>query len=172
MGKTMHLTSKQLFLLFVPFITAALVYNLSDYILKNSASLFPKHNEYSNSELERKTYTYLQIEAKNTNYKEIKKKFYARKTNAQWISNVIFLKNAPAEVSEKVINKKIQTKKQTQTIWNLEAVFSKEKVAIINGKFVSKADTVDGATLLKIENNRVLLELQHKKGKKWIYLFH
>jgi len=141
-------------------------------MLKNSPYLFPKHNEYSNSELDRKTFTYLQIEAKNTDYEEIKKKFHARKMYAQWISNVISLKNNPTEVSEKFINKKIQKRKQTQKIWNLEAVFSKEKVAIINGKFVSQSEKIDGATLLEIENNRVLLRLQHKKGKKWIYLFH
>ncbi|WP_200762742.1 hypothetical protein [Nitrosophilus alvini] len=54
--------------------------------------------------------------------------------------------------------------------WKVTFIISGEKKrAIINGKVVSEGDNINGARVLKIEKNRVLIKTY--EGVKWLRLF-
>ncbi len=163
----MHLTTKQIATLLLPFLVAGVVYMFDFDIAKNIKYLFPVYKEYQDKTLDKKAAIYLQIESNGNLYQEIKKKIKNRKEEAKWIVEKVLYKKAPMQQTKKVVNTSEQNKK-TPT-WKLEAVFAKLKVAIINGTVVKEHSTVDGARVLKILDNRVLLH--SKKGKRWVYLF-
>ena len=169
----MHLTTKQISVLLIPFLISAMVYIFDFDIVKNIKYLFPSYEEYTNKSLDKKATIYLKIESKDKLYQEIQENIKKRPQNAKWIVEKVFYKKLPKKSIEVINNKKTHGKKnfkEKELVWNLEAVFSKDKVAIINGIVVKEKHLVDGAEVLKILDDRVLLS--YKKGKKWIYLFH
>lgn len=164
----MHLTPKQIALLLLPFVITGVVYLFSFDIAKNIKYLFPVYEEYKNKTLDKKAAIYLKIEANGKLYQQIKTKIQNRRQNAQWVVDTILFKKLPNKNEQK---SQVQTvHKKNTTTWRLEAVFSKVKVAIINGTLVRENSAINGARVVKILNDKVLLS--SKKGEKWICLFH
>ncbi len=161
--KKMHLTAKQISLLLLPFLITGIVYLFGFDIAKNIRHLFPAYKEYKNKTLDQKATIYLKLEADGKLYEAIKKKIEQRKKYAHWIVQTILYKAAPRE-------KHVQKKRKKRTAWRLQAVFSKLKVAIINGTAVRENSYIYGAKVVKILDDKVLLK--SKKGEKWLYLFH
>ncbi len=164
----MHLTAKQIALLLIPFVVTAVVYVFSFDIAKNIRYLFPVYEEYKNKTLDKKAAIYLKIESNGKLYQQIKEKIRNRRKNAKWVVTTVLYKKLPQK-SMKIYTQN-GTSKKNITSWKLEAVFSKLKVAIINGTVVKENGFVNGARVVKILDEKVLLSF--KKGKKWVYLFH
>jgi hypothetical protein len=167
----MHLNSNQLFRLSIPFLLSIVVYYFSDEITQNVKYLFPTYKEYRNKVLDKKADIYLKIEAKNKTYRTILHRLQEREKKAQWIADTILYKKVKVENS--VVQKKVlhASKKYTKTpSFNVQAIFYNKKVAIINGKMVQESSILEGAKIIKIEKNKILI--QHHKGTKWLYLFH
>ena len=160
----MYLTNKQIFLLLLPLLIASTVYLFYEEIVTNAKYIFPTYKEYKNAILDKKADIYLKIDAKNSTYETILKKIAARKKEAPWVASAILYK----KIALKSIPKKISLPSQP-VYFHLEAIIFNKKVAIINGKIVYLYGTVDGAKLIRIEEDKVLLQL--KKGKRWLYLF-
>jgi len=171
----MHLTNKQLFTLIFPFLIGMIFYLFDMDIVKNVKYLFPNYEEYTNKTLDKKAVTYLKIEAKGKLYQEIQDAMIARNKNARWISEHVLYKKMNLKIKSNIkrtnstLSRKITKKRLNAKNLQLQAVFSKDKVAIINGHFVKESASIGGVKILKIEQERVLLDF--KKGKKWIYLF-
>ena len=166
----MHLTSKQITTLLIPFLLSFIIYFFDMDIVKNVQYLFPNYEEYTNKTLDKKAVTYLKIEAKGKLYQEIQDSIIARNTNAKWISErVLYKKMNKSKKIKRTFTHKVVKRRMNVKNLHLQAVFSKDKVAIINGHFVKESASIGGIKILKIEQERVLLN--SKKGKKWIYLF-
>ena len=167
----MHLTSKQLLLLFLPLSFTLVVYYFSDNIVKNVKYLFPNYKEYFNKNLNEKATIYLQIEAKDKTYQTIQENLAKRPINSDWIANkILYTEYIDTTPTEKRQSTSVAKRKTTRVRrWHLEAIFSQDNVAIINGHIVKLNTIINGSKLQKIETDKVLLE--NKKGKKWIYLF-
>jgi len=171
----MHLTTKQIAILLVPFLISGVIYFFDMDIVKNVHYLFPNYKEYTNKTLDKKAVIYLKIESKDKLYQEIQSDILARRENAKWVAERVLYKKMPPKPKNLYIREKdhfsskIEKKKANLNNLKLQAVFSKDKVAIINEHFVKESSSLGGVKILKIEQNRVLLG--YKKGKKWIYLF-
>lgn len=167
----MHLNSKQIFLLLSPFLVSFIIYYFDTDITSNVKYLFPNYEEYSNKVLDKKADIYLKISAKDKHYQTILQRLKERNSSAEWIANDILYKHIVVQAP--IIKQKMQNfshKHKQSTNFELQAIFNNKKVAIINGKMVRASSFIDGAQILKIEKNRVLL--QYNKGTKWVYLFH
>lgn len=167
----MHLNSKQIFLLLSPFLVSFIIYFFDTDITNNAKYLFPKYAEYGNKVLDKKATIYLKISKKDKDYQTIIQRLQDRSTHAKWIANNIFYKyiaiKAPV-IRQKSRNLPHIYNKSTNFV--LQAIFNRKKVAIINGKILKTSSYIDGAKILKIEKNKVLLK--QNKGTKWVYLFH
>ena len=165
---SMYLNAKQSLLLFIPFLIASVVYFFEDSIIANIRYFFPTYSEYTNKTLDKKADIYLQIDAKDKVYKEIKEKMRLRPQNTEWIVSSVLYKKLEKKKSD-VAPSKIEKKKAKGSAWKLEAVFDKEKVAIINGKLVSIGSVIDHARVVDIKKETVCLEFT--KGRKCLHLF-
>ena len=173
MESKMHLNAKQIFTLFIPFFIALIAYIFDFDIVKNIKYFFPTYKEYKNKSLDKKATIYLQIESKDKLYQKIQHDIQQRKEDAKWIAQYILYKKLPKAQVHQVHTQKLQTRPNKQkkpNILKLEAVFSKDKVAIINGKIVKEGTFINHTKILKIFNDKVLI--QQKRGKRWLYLFH
>ena len=159
----MYLTNKQIFLLLLPLFIASIVYLFYEEIVANAKYIFPTYKEYKNAVLDKKADIYLKIDAKNSTYETILKKIATRKKEAPWVAATVLYKKTTFKPIPKIIPL------SQPKYFHLEAIFFNKKVAIINGKIVYLYGTVDGAKLIRIEEDKVLLQL--KKGKRWLYLF-
>ncbi len=172
----MHLTTKQIATLLFPFVLAGIIYFFNIDIVKNVQYLFPNYQEYTNKTLDKKAVIYLQIESKDKLYQEIQNAVIARKENANWVVNKVLYQKVPQELKKTsqqyYSSSKLQKVKKEINFndFKLQAVFSKDKVAIINGHIVKELSHFNGVQILQIRHDSVLLG--YKKGKKWIYLFH
>ncbi len=159
----MHLTSKQISFLLLPFFITAIVYIFSSDIANYIRYLFPVYEEYKSKTLDKKATIYLKIEANGKLYQQIKERIKDRNRYVEWIvDSVLHKRTSP---------KKLLSKKREKPIaWKLQAVFGKLKVAIINGTTVRENGFINGAKVVKITEDKVLL--RSKKGEKWLSLFH
>ncbi len=59
----------------------------------------------------------------------------------------------------------ILKEKSFQHVWDLEStlVSSERKVAVINGKLLTIGDYIDGARVISIRKNRVVVKASHKE---------
>ena len=162
----MRLTNKQALTLIFPFVVSSIIYMFDVEIVSNIHHLFPIYAEYSNKVLSEKTDTYLEIEKKYKLYKNINNKIELRKTNARWIAENLFYDKQEKVIVELSSKKKNNAKSYA---YQLKIVYPNEKIAIINDLTVREGTLIPGAKVIKIQNNRVLL--QYKKGLKWLYLF-
>ena len=165
----MNLDIKQISMLSLPFILSFAIYMFDVDIVKNVKYLFPSYEEYSNKTLDEKADIYLKILSKDKIYQDIQKKVTDRKEYSQWIADEIFSKNITQKKLVRV-EPKVTKKIQRTYSWKLQAVFNKKKVAIINSKIVKLGSTIDDGKLIKMQEDKVLIE--NPKGlKKWIHLF-
>lgn len=165
----MHLTGKQILLLFIPFLVSGFVYYFDTDIVKNVKHLFPSYEGYTNKTLDRKAEIYLKILSKDKIYQDIKEKMKNRETSTHWIAQDVLYKEFTNK-QEVLQSDNSKTKIAKVHSWSLQAVFNKKKVAIINSKIVKLGSYINGAKLIYLEENRVLI--QYNKGsKKWIHLF-
>ena len=164
----MYLTVKQLLYLFIPFLIGMVVYMFEDSIVGNIQYFFPSYSEYTNKTLDKKADIYLKIDAKYKIYKEIKEKMRLRPESSSWVVDHIFYKKLQKKMRQEMPLQR--HKREHKPVWRLEAIFAKEKVAIINGKMVSIGSVVSGARIVEIKKEMVCLK--SKKGKECLHLFH
>lgn len=155
----------------MPFILASILYVYSDDIMQDADSVFPTIQQYSNKELDEKAKVYLKIQRDRDVYATIVSQMQKREKNRNWIvENLLYEKKS--EKSIPIVKKEVVRKKKIakEQHWKLQILYPNKKVAIINSKIVHEGFMVDGAKVIKIMQNKVLLKT--KKGKKWLSLFH
>ncbi len=166
----MHLNSRQFLALLLPFIIALIISVLSGEIVQNISYLFSPYEEYSNKSLDSKAEMYLKIEEKSKKYQEIQKKVELRKSNVEWIAkNMLYNKQISTQSTPQQEIIVVDEVVEESFVYKLEMIYPKVKVALINGKMVHEREIIDGAKVIKINNDGVLIEYQ--KGLKWLTLF-
>ena len=155
----MRLNSKQITILISPFVIAAITYTFSEDIVSNLHYLFPEYSSYQDKNLNKKASTYLKIEAKDKLYQQIRAKINRRHSNAKWVADNVLYK-------KETINIATDTKHRA---WELQMVYPKKNIAIINNKIIKTNGIIDNAKLISIENSRVLI--QHDERLEWLSLF-
>ncbi len=154
----MYLSNKQIFILLLPIFLGTAIYLFSDDIVKNLQYLFPKYESYKDTNLNKKADTYLKIEAKDKIYKKIQSQIKERNINSNWIvKNILYTKGTFVKTDTK------------HRAWELQMVFPKRNVAIINNKVIKINEMIDNAKLIDIETSRVLI--QHDERLQWLFLF-
>jgi predicted RND superfamily exporter protein len=168
----MHLNQKQIFLFIIPIVLFTTLSFFADDLISYVKNLFPNYKEYQNKSFNQKATIYLKIESKDKFYQEIQHNIKQRLHYAPSITDAILYKKTPQEIKPKTIDKKIKKYKRKHYYKHLqlEAVFPKQNVAIINGIFLHTYQKYKNITLLKVLENKVLL--QTPKGKRWLTLFH
>ncbi len=169
MEMPMYLTAKQILHLALPFLFTLMIYFFDDSIVAKIRYFFPTYSEYTNKTLDKKAEIYLQIESKEKVYKEIREKMALRPQSTDWIVSKVLYKKLKREDRQEVAPK-VENKKVRPPVWRLEAVFAKEKVAIINGKFVSIGSMIDQAQVVEIKKETVCIEFG--KERRCLHLFH
>ncbi|MDO8453566.1 MAG: hypothetical protein Q7S59_03225 [Sulfurimonas sp.] len=166
----MYLNSKQFLALLFPFVVAVIIYVFSSEIVQNISYFFSPYENYSNKTLNSKADIYLKIEEKSKKYLEIQNKLELRKANAEWIvKNMLYNKENSTQIhAQKEIIQVDEVTKES-FVHKLEIIYPKAKVALVNGKIVHEGTIIDGAKVIKINNDGVLIEYQ--KGVKWLTLF-
>lgn len=168
----MHLDSRQIILLIIPFFLSGSIYFFDMDIVQNVKYLFPSYQEYSNKRLDKKADIYLKILSKDKVYQDIQNRVTAREDSSQWIAQTILYKKLIDR--EKILYNNSSSSSNKRVVkaysWKLQAVFNKKEVAIINSKIVKLGSFIDGGKLIRIKEDRVLI--QYNKGlKKWLHLF-
>ena len=172
----MYLNNIQLLKLIFPFVLVAILYIYSDDLMQDADTVFPTIKEYTNKELDAKAKVYLQIQRNKKVYVSILAQINQRKTNRTWITEHLLYepkKNTlkPTPTLKKPIKRTTQGKKVTKKqTWILQILYPNRKVAIINSKIVHEGAMIDGAKVVQISHNKVLLKT--RQGKKWLSLFH
>ena len=169
----MNLSSTQILNLIIPIVVAVVVYLFNDSIVQNAKYLFPTYQEYTNKMLDKKADIYLKIESKDKIYQEIRENRTLRKENAKWMAqNVLYKKQKKEYTPVSFTNKEEQAQKETKKIykWELQAIFPKKKIAIINNNIVKVGSKIDNAVVKDIKNDKVLIK--YDEGLKWLYMFH
>ncbi|ADN08069.1 hypothetical protein [Sulfurimonas autotrophica] len=160
----MYLSNKQIIQLLTPFLLGIILLFFQDEILTFMHSKFPTFKSISNKDFHKNVDEYLRIDQEMHTYNDVVKNVKERKNSLKWItSNVLYQKQLTQ--SEKKAN--ISEHKQ---LWNLEAVFPKYDMAIINSQFVHKGSIINKAKIIQIKFDSVLLKTN--KGLKWVHLFH
>lgn len=162
----MHLNNIQLLKLAIPFILIGILYIFSDGLVSNVGNHVVTMQEYENKELETKAKVYLKIQKYKKIYVAILNRIELREKSRKWIVNhllynqKVFIKDTPSYISKKITKK---------NIWSLQILYANKKTAIINSQIVHEGSMINGAKVLDILQNKVLLET--KQGKKWLFLF-
>ncbi len=166
----MHLNSKQFSVLLLPFIMAGIISVFSSEIVQNMSYFFSPYEDYSNKALNSKADIYLKIEEKSKKYLEIQNKLELRSSNVEWIAkNMLYNKENSTQSSPQQEVVVVDEVAEERFIYKLEMIYPKVKVALINGKIVHESEIIDGAKVIKINNDGVLIEYQ--KGLKWLTIF-
>lgn len=169
-GIKMHLSSKHLFLLILPFLLSFGVYFFKEEIVSNAHLFFPSYEKYSNEELDAKVAIYLQIESKHKLFKDVEEKMEFRKKEAIWAAYNLFYKKqeeSKEQGSIKTTTDKHISKKTS--IYKLQAVFPDDKTAIIDDSIVKEGGMLRDAKVIRVEDSKVLIKTS--KGLQWLYLF-
>jgi hypothetical protein len=154
----MNLSNKHLGLLLSPFLIGGSIYFFSEDIVENLHFFFPEYESYKDTNLNKKADTYLKIEAKDKIYKKIQAQIKQRKSNAKWIAdNILYIKHSRVKTDTK------------HRAWEVQMLYPKKNVAIINNKIVKVNEIVDNAKVISIETSRVLI--QHDERLEWLSLF-
>lgn len=172
----MYLNNSQLLKLIFPFVLVAILYIYSDDVMQDADAVFPTIKEYKNKELDAKARVYLQIQRNKKIYVSILEQMHQRKINRRWITEHLLYKPKKNTLTRTSTVEKLKkstrrgkkvTKKQT---WILQILYPNRKVAIINSKIVHEGSMINGARVVQISDNKVLLKT--RQGKKWLSLFH
>jgi len=159
----MYLSIKHILSLLLPFLMAVILYIFSEDIIQNIKYLFPKYNEYTNKILDKKVDVYLNIAKESNEFIKTQKKIALRNKNYQWIKKDFQYQNIS------IVQEKKTKKPHKNNILELQMVYPKRNIAIINNKIIHINDKIGGMQLISIEADRVLIK--NKKGLKWINLF-
>jgi len=161
-----HLSSRQLASLILPFAVSFGVYIYSAEIINNYAKyLFPIKEKYSSVDIDAKIDTYLQIQKEIETYRDIQKKVDAREGNTKWVANNLLYEKQQSP--DTVLVKQSDTKELS---YKLQALFYDNKTAIINNLIVKEGSLIGESVVMKIEKNRV--QIKTKKGLQWLTIFH
>jgi len=160
----MYLSNKQIMQLLTPFLLGVILLFFQDEILTFMHSKFPTFKSVSNKDFHKNVNEYLRINQEMHRYNDVVKNIKEREKSLEWItSNALYQKQLMQ--SEKKAN--ISERKQ---LWNLEAVFPKHNMAIINSQFVHKGSIINKAKVIQIKFDSVLFKTE--KGLKWVHIFH
>ena len=159
----MYLNIKHILSLLLPFLVAVVLYIFSEDIIQNIKYLFPKYNEYTNKILDKKVDVYLNIAKESDEFIKIQKKIALRNKNSQWIKKDFLYQDVS------IVQEKKTKKPHKNNILELQMVYPKRNIAIINNKIVHINDKIGGMQLISIEADRILIK--NKKGLRWINLF-
>ncbi|MFA5428675.1 MAG: hypothetical protein WC279_10775 [Sulfurimonas sp.] len=166
----MYLSKKAVGLLLFPFILSALAYYFSPNIINCTHSFFPVHEQHIDKNLDKKMQKYLEIESKQNIYQKIGEDALRRENNVKWVvDELLYVEKT------KVSQKLTPLKKATPQVepkaytYQLQAIFSDDKTALINDSFVKEGSKVNDATIKEIREDRVLI--QTEKGAWWLFLF-
>ncbi|MFA5234364.1 MAG: hypothetical protein WC390_08200 [Sulfurimonas sp.] len=167
----MHLSSKEFFLLLSPFIASFFIYFFGQEIVGAFHDVFPSYERYANNQVDAKMEKYLEIDAKHDVYMEIENKILTRKQESQWVAEHVFYRDTPLEAAVKAPQTQTKTVEviKKERNYTLQALFPDDKTAIINDFILKEGNKVDGAKILEIEDEKVLIKTN--KGLKWLYLF-
>ena len=164
----MHLSNIQISQILSPFLLATIVYVYSGDIIQNADKIFPTIQQYKNTQLDKKAAIYLKIQRDQKIYYSIINKNHLRHIKNKWIvDNLLYL--AQKRKKHTITHTHLHKKQGKQKIWQLAVLYPKKKIAIINSKIVHEGSIVDGARVLKVKSEKVLLKT--KGGLQWIYLF-
>lgn len=168
----MYLNSIQLLKLIIPFILVSILYIYSDDLVMDADVVFPTIQEYKNKELDAKANIYLKIQRNKKIYVSILNQIEKRDKERGWITEHLLYvpKKLPAKTTKviqtSVTQRKVVAKKR---LWTLQILYPNKKVAIINSKIVHEGSMINGAKVLHIAKDKVLLKT--RQGKKWLSLF-
>ena len=113
-------------------------------------------NRTASKDFNKEVNEYLNINKERQLYNNIFEHIEKRKASAPWITEkLLYERQNSKEKSDK--NMIIEKNKPT---WNLQAIFPKQNMVIINSKFVSKGSTVNSAKIIKIEIDSVLIKTE------------
>ena len=160
----MYLNNKQIIQLLTPFLLGIVLLFFQDEIVTFMHAKLPMVKSIRNTDFHKNVNEYLRIDQDIHTYNDVVNKVKERKKSFQWITgNVLYQKQLTQS------EKKTDIREHKQP-WNLEAVFPKHDMAIINSQFVHKGSVINKAKIMQIKFDSVLLKT--KKGLKWVYLFH
>jgi len=159
----MHLSTKQILQLATPLFLGALLLFFQESIITMMHAQFPKIKTIKKSKIYYNVNQYLKISEEMQTYDMILQKMLKRKNASEWVVATVLSQKQSIQNS-----KKADAKKQKDS-WSLQIVFPKHNMAIINSQFVYKGSVVNGAKVMQIELDRVLLKTN--KGLRWVYLF-
>lgn len=167
----MHLSSKEFFLLLSPLIASFFLYFFGQEIVGTFHDVFPSYERYANSQVDAKMEKYLEIDAKHDVYAEIENKILTRKQESQWVAEHVFYRDAPIEVVAEELQPEVKAVEVVEKEYNytLQALFPDDKTVIINHLILKEGDEIDGAKVMEIDDEKVLIKTN--KGLKWLYLF-
>lgn len=166
-----YLSKKQMAFIAAPFVLSCAVYFVSEDIVSNANYIFPSYEEFSDNELGKKVDIYFSIEEKRAIYEEIGEKIQKREKDRSWVAQELFFE----EEKPKIVPPIVEAEKKREEIapkeyqYKVEALYPKDKVAIINGVVLKEGGTIGDAEVVEIKENSVLLK--NKKGLKWINMF-
>ncbi|MDK9694315.1 MAG: hypothetical protein OEL19_08750 [Sulfurimonas sp.] len=170
----MYLSTKELFLFVSPFIVSFFIYFFGQEIIGTLHSMFPSYERYANSQIDAKMEKYLAIDGKHDIYTEIEDKTVVRKNESRWVAEHFFYRDAPIAFATSVVEELRPEIKTVEVVekeysYTLQALFPDDKTVIINDLILKEGDVVDGAKVMEISGEKVLLKTN--KGLKWLYLF-
>ena len=159
----LYLTEDHLKLLSLPLITIAILYFARDELYKTLPIEKPEH--FKAKKFTKKIQNYMEIERLKNSYLFISKTTQDKERINRWLY-------------EKMIDSKrfygrqqlaVQKNSKKKVYYSLQGIIiGKNRRAIINQKLVKPYSKVDGATVLKITEDRVLIK---SKGEKiWLKL--
>ena len=159
----MYLSHKQILQLIIPLFLGALLLFFQEDIITIMHKQFPKIKTIKKSKIYYNVNQYLKINEEMQTYDMVSQKMSKRKDTIRWVVTTVLSQK------KSIQNRKKTDVKKQQDIWNLQIVFPKHNMAIINSQFVYKGSIVNGAKVMQIELDSVLLKTN--KGLRWVHLF-
>jgi len=161
----LYLNNKQIIQLMSPLVLVMVLFYFQDEIMTFMHTHLPTYKgKIAGGNFTKEVDEYLNIRREEQIYDDIFKKIEKRKFFAPWITkNLLYNRDSVQSNKQEKIKEKIP-------VWNLQAVFPKHKMAIINSMFVSEGSNVSNAKVIKIRFDSILIKT--KKGLQWVHLFH
>ena len=155
----MYLSNKQLALLFLPIATAGTLFFFEEIIVDYMHTVLPQQTISKSNTFTKEITEYLRINRDMKVYDKIMHKIDSRKNFVDWMQTHNLYKNSYVK----------SLKIATKYTWDLQAVFPKHNKAIINDKFVHIGSVINGANVVKIKFDKILLKTS--KGFIWVHVF-
>jgi len=164
----MHLSNSQLLQLITPFALASVLYIYSDDVVQYADNIFPTIKQYKNTKLDKKAAIYLKIQRDNNIYMSILNQKDIRNKQSEWIvQKLLYTKQKNQSTTPHPSFQRTRVHKRHK--WHLEVLYPKKKIAIINAQLVHEGSKIDGAQVLQITAEKILLKTT--EGLQWVSLF-